>query len=382
MEIQAFKDLPLGREVLRSIDELGFESLFPIQAQAIIPLLEGKDVIGQAQTGTGKTAAFGVPMVEKLNPKIRQVQGLILVPTRELAVQVADNMKLFAKYAKLRVLPVYGGESIQRQIHALANGVHIVVGTPGRLIDLLRRGVLNLYSVKTVVLDEADRMLDMGFIEDIEYILAKTPRDRQTALFSATIDNTVMKVCNRYMRNPEKILVSKDEIALTQMKQFYMLVNPHGKFETLCKILEENHVGRAIIFCKTRRGTSAITDKLRRKGYNAQALHAGFTQAQRDRATNNFREGKLKLLVATDVAARGLDIEGITHIINFDVPLEAPVYFHRIGRTARMGNEGTAITLVSHGELSYFNNIKALTKTTIDEIANQQQDDSPIVSFF
>jgi ATP-dependent RNA helicase DeaD len=382
MEIQAFKDLPLSREVLRSTKELGFESLFPIQAQAIIPLLEGKDVIGQAQTGTGKTAAFGVPMVERLNPEIRKVQGLVLVPTRELAVQVADHIKLFAKYARLRVLAVYGGEPIQRQIRALASGIHIIVGTPGRLIDLLKRGALNLYSVKTLVLDEADRMLDMGFIEDIEYILARTPTNRQTSLFSATIDETVMKVCNRYMKNPEKILVSKDEIALTQMKQFYMLVNPHGKFETLCNILEENHIGRAIIFCKTRRGTSAITDKLRRKGYNAQALHAGFTQPQRDHVTNDFRDGKLKLLVATDVAARGLDIEGITHIINFDVPLEAPVYFHRIGRTARMGNEGTAITLVSHGELSYFNNIKALTKTTIDEIANQQQDDSPIVSFF
>jgi len=381
MEIQAFGDLPLSREVLRGIEELGFESLFPIQAQAIMPLLEGKDVIGQAQTGTGKTAAFGVPMVQRLNPENRKVQGLILVPTRELAVQVADNMKLFAKHTKLRVLAVYGGESIQRQIRALTHGVQVVVGTPGRLIDLLKRGALNLYSVKMLVLDEADRMLDMGFIEDIEYILARTPRDRQTALFSATIDDTVMRVCDRYMRNPEKILVSKDEIALTQMKQYYMVVNPHGKFETLCNVLEENHIGRAIIFCKTRRGTSAITDKLRKKGYNAQALHAGFTQAQRDRVTNDFREGKLKLLVATDVAARGLDIEGITHIINFDVPLEAPVYFHRIGRTARMGNEGTAITLVSHGELTYFNNIKALTKTTIDKIATQQ-DDSPIVSFF
>lgn len=381
MEIESFRDLPLSREVLRGVEELGFDSVFPIQAQAILPLLEGKDVIGQAQTGTGKTAAFGVPMVEKLNPENRKVQGLILVPTRELAVQVADNMKLFAKYTKLRVLPVYGGESIQRQIRALNYGVQIVVGTPGRLIDLLRRGALNLYSVKMLVLDEADRMLDMGFIEDIEYILSKTPRDRQTALFSATIDDTVMKVCDRYMRKPEKILVSKDEIALTQMKQYYMLVNPHGKFETLCSILEENHIGRAIIFCKTRRGTSAITDKLRRKGYNARALHAGFTQAQRDRVTNAFREGKHKLLVATDVAARGLDIEGITHIINFDVPLEAPVYFHRIGRTARMGNEGTAITLVSHGELTYFNNIRALTKTTIDKIATEQ-DDSPIVSFF
>jgi ATP-dependent RNA helicase DeaD len=381
MEIQAFRDFPLSWEVMRGIEELGFESLFPIQAQAIIPLLEGRDVIGQAQTGTGKTAAFGVPMVQRLTPKNRKVQGLILVPTRELAVQVATNMKLFAKYTKLKVLPVYGGEPIHRQIRALAHGVHIVVGTPGRLIDLLRRGALNLYSVKTVVLDEADRMLDMGFIEDIEYILSRTPRSRQTSLFSATIDETVMRVCDRYMKNPEEILVSKDEIALTQMKQYYMIVNPHGKFETLCKILEENHIGRAIIFCKTRRGTSAITDKLRRKNYNAQALHAGFTQAQRDRVTNAFREGKLKLLVATDVAARGLDIEGITHIINYDVPLEAPVYFHRIGRTARMGNEGTAITLVSHGEITYFNNIKALTKTTIDEIASPQQD-SPIISFF
>jgi ATP-dependent RNA helicase DeaD len=379
MEIQSFRDFPLSGEVLRSVEELGFESLFPIQAQAIMPLLEGKDVIGQARTGTGKTAAFGVPMVERLNPEIRKVQGLVLVPTRELAVQVADNIKLFAKYTKLRVLPVYGGEPIHRQIRALTSGVHIVVGTPGRLIDLLKRGILNLSSVKTVVLDEADRMLDMGFIEDIEYILAKTPSNRQTSLFSATIDKTVMNICNRYMKNPEKILVSKDEIALTQMKQYYMVVNHHRKYGALCDLLRENHVGRAIIFCKTRRGTSALSEKLSRKGYNAQALHAGFTQPQRDRVINSFRDGKLKLLVATDVAARGLDIQGITHIINYDVPLEAPVYFHRIGRTARMGQEGTAITLVGYGELSYFNDIKALTKTTIEEMPFEQ--DSPIQSF-
>jgi len=380
MEMQSFKDIPLSGAVLRSVEELGFESLFPIQAQAIIPLLEGKDVIGQARTGTGKTAAFGVPMVERLNPEIRKVQGLVLVPTRELAVQVADNIKLFAKYTKLKVLPVYGGEPIQRQIRALTSGVHIVVGTPGRLIDLLKRGILNLSLVKTVVLDEADRMLDMGFIEDIDYIIARTPSNRQTSLFSATIDRTVMNVCNRYMKNPEKILVSKDEIALTQMKQYYMVVNTHSKYEALCNILRENHIGKAIIFCKTRRGTSAIANKLGRNGHNVQALHAGFTQPQRDRVINAFRDGKLKFLVATDVAARGLDIEGITHIINYDVPLEALVYFHRIGRTARMGQEGTAITLVSYGELSYFNNIKALTKTTIDEMASHQ--DSPIVSFF
>ena len=379
MEIQSFKDLPLRGEVLRSVEELGFESLFPIQAQAIIPLLEGKDVIGQAQTGTGKTAAFGVPMVQRLNPEIRQVQGLVLVPTRELAVQVAEHIRLLAKYAKLKVLPVYGGESIQRQIHALAGGVHIVVGTPGRLIDLIERRILNLSAVKIVVLDEADRMLDMGFIEDIGFILSKTPSDRQTSLFSATIDKTVMSVCNRYMKNPQKILVSKDEIALTQMKQYYVVVNSYSKYETLCNLLKETHVGRAIIFCKTRRGTSALSDKLRRKGCNVEALHAGFTQSQRDYVINSFREGRLKLLVATDVAARGLDIEGITHIINYDVPLDALVYFHRIGRTARMGLEGTAITLVGYGELSYFNDIKALTKTTIEEMPFNQ--DSPVQSF-
>jgi ATP-dependent RNA helicase DeaD len=383
MEMQTFKDLPLGMQVLNAIKDLGFEELFPIQAQAIVPLLEGKDVIGQAQTGTGKTAAFGVPMVEKLNPELTKVQGLVLVPTRELAMQVARQMKLFSKYAKLRVLAVYGGEPIGKQVRELSNGVHIVVGTPGRIIDLIERGILNLACVSMVVLDEADRMLDMGFIEDIEFILKKTPSNRQTSLFSATIDRTVMNVCNRYMKNPKQILVSKDEIALTQMKQFYTVVNQQAKFEALCKILKEENVEKAIIFCRTRRDTSRLTDQLYRKGYRTQALHAGFTQPQRDRAITDFRTGRLSLLVATDVAARGLDIQGITHIINYDVPMDPPVYFHRIGRTARMGGEGTAITLVSYGELSDFNNIKAMTKTAIEEVnsitCNQ---DSPIQSFF
>ncbi|MDH7557526.1 MAG: DEAD/DEAH box helicase [Candidatus Bathyarchaeota archaeon] len=368
MQIQNFKDLPLSMEVLKSIEELGFHNLFPIQAQAIAPLLEGKDVIGQAQTGTGKTAAFGVPMVERLNPKDRNVQGLVLVPTRELAVQVAEHISQLGKYARLKVLPVYGGEPIGKQIRALEQGVQIVVGTPGRIIDLLKRRILNLSSVKVVVLDEADRMLDMGFIDDIEYILARVSSNRQTSLFSATIDQSVMRICSRYMKNPEKILVSKDEIALTQISQYYMVVNPHDKFETLCNILNENHIGRAIIFCKTRTDTSMLADKLRNRGYDAKPLHAGFTQAQRDFVINSFRNGRLKLLVATDVAARGLDIQGVTHIINYDVPLDALVYFHRIGRTARVGREGTAITLVGYGELAEFNNIRALTKTTIEEL--------------
>jgi ATP-dependent RNA helicase DeaD len=368
MQTQNFKDLPLSPEVMKGIEELGFNDLFPIQAQAIIPLLEGKDVIGQARTGTGKTAAFGIPMVERLNPKTNSVQGLVLAPTRELAIQVAEHISRLSKYAAFKVLPIYGGESIRKQIYALENGVHIVVGTPGRIIDHLKRGTLNLASVKIVVLDEADRMLDMGFIDDIEYILSKVPVNRQTSLFSATIDQSVMNICERYMKKPEKILVSKDEIALTQINQYYMVVNPKNKFGILCNILDENHIDRAIIFCRTRTYTSMLADRLRRRGYDAKPLHAGFTQPQRNFVSNSFREGKLRLLVATDVAARGLDIQGITHIINYDIPLDALVYFHRIGRTARMGLEGTAITLVGYGEMAELNRIRALTKTTIEEL--------------
>jgi ATP-dependent RNA helicase DeaD len=366
--MQNFKDLPLSAQVMKGIEELGFDNLFPIQAQAIIPLLEGKDVIGQAQTGTGKTAAFGIPMIERLNLEAKSVQGLVLAPTRELAVQVAEHISRLGKYSNSRILPVYGGEPIERQIRALKRGVHIVVGTPGRIIDLLKRRILDLGSVKTVVLDEADRMLDMGFIDDIEYILSRVPSNRQTSLFSATIDQSVLRICGRYMKNPERILVSKDEIALTQMNQYYIVVNSYDKFEALCSILDQNNIDRAIIFCRTRADTSLLADKLRMRGYDASPLHAGFTQPQRDSVIDSFRRGMLKLLVATDVAARGLDIEGVTHIINFDVPLDALVYFHRIGRTARVGRDGTAITLVGYGELPDFNGIKALTRTHIEEL--------------
>jgi ATP-dependent RNA helicase DeaD len=368
LQTQCFKDLPLSEEVMKGIEELGFTSLFPIQAQAIIPLLKGNDVIGQAQTGTGKTAAFGIPMIERLDPKVRNVQGLILEPTRELAIQVAQHINQLSKYVGFHVLPVYGGESIQNQIRALENGAQIVVGTPGRIIDHLRRKTLNLAFVKIVVIDEADRMLDMGFIEDVEYILSKVPTNRQTSLFSATIDQTVMNLCQRHMRKPEKILVSKDEIALTQMKQYYIVVNPANKFEILCDILNEKQIHKAIIFCRTRQDTNKLAYNLKLRGHNAKPLHAGFTQAQRDSVVSAFRNGRFKLLVATDVAARGLDIEGITHVVNYNVPLDALVYFHRIGRTARMGRDGTAITLVSYGEQTEFGNIKALTKTSIEEL--------------
>ncbi len=366
--IRYFEDLELSPQVMKAVEELGFREVFPIQAQAILPLLEGKDVIGQAQTGTGKTAAFGIPMIERLDARTSSVQGLVLTPTRELAVQVADHIGKFGKYKEFKVLPVYGGESIQKQTWAIEKGIHIIVGTPGRIIDLLNRGILNLSYVKILVLDEADRMLDMGFIEDIDYILQRLPRNRQTSLFSATIDENVMSVCDKYMKNPEKILVSKDEIALTQISQYYMLVNPANKMKALCDILDENHIQRAMVFCRTRFGTSRLADILRQKGYNAKPLHAGFTQPQRDFVTNLFRQRKLKILVATDVAARGLDIQGVTHIINYDIPSEALTYFHRIGRTARKGEQGTAITLVGYGELAELENIQALTKTTIEEM--------------
>ncbi len=373
MQMQYFKDLPLSQEVMKGVEDLGFDDLFPIQAQAIIPLLKGRDVIGQAQTGTGKTAAFGIPIIECLNPRLNKVQGLVLEPTRELAIQVAEHVGLLGKYAPFRVLPIYGGASIRRQISALERGVHIIVGTPGRIIDHLKRGTLSLTSVKIVVLDEADRMLDMGFLDDVEYILSKVPARRQTNLFSATIDQSVMSLCNRYMTNPEKILVSKDEIALTQIDQYYMVVNRANKFKVLRDILDKNPIERAIIFCRTRKYTTMLSDRLKALGYDAKPLHAGFTQPQREFVINLFRKGRLKLLVATDVAARGLDIQGITHIINYDVPVDALVYFHRIGRTARMGLDGTAITFVGYGELAQFNSIKALTKTTIKELETSAQ---------
>ncbi|MCW8802512.1 MAG: DEAD/DEAH box helicase, partial [Candidatus Bathyarchaeota archaeon] len=368
MQMKYFEDLPLTSEVMKGITELGFTELFPIQAQAIVPLLEGKDVIGQAQTGTGKTAAFGIPMVERVDPTNKRVQGLVLAPTRELAIQVATRMKRFSKYTKLKILPVYGGESINKQIRALKKGVHIVVGTPGRLIDHLKRGTLKLSETRMVVLDEADRMLDMGFIDDIKFILSRVPEDRQLSLFSATMDKSVMDICQSYMNEPEEVLVSKDEIALEQLNQYYMVVNSRQKLDHLLRLLNQEDFKKAIIFCNTRRGCDWLANKLYRNRYSAKSMHAGFTQAQRERTTKGFRNGNFDFLVATDVAARGLDIQGITHIINFDVPMEAPVYFHRIGRTARNGGEGTAITLVGYGEIPDLNKIKNLTNTHIEEL--------------
>lgn len=368
MQVQNFNDLPLSKDVLRGIKALGFENPSPIQAQSILPLLEGRDVIGQAQTGTGKTAAFGIPMVESVDLSDNRVQGLVLAPTRELAIQIAEHISRISRYTGVRVCPIYGGEKISRQIQQLKRGVHIVVGTPGRTIDHLERGTLRLGAVRMVVLDEADRMLDMGFIHDINRILDKVPENRQMSLFSATMDGNIWKICNRYMDKPEKILVSKDEIALEQIEQRYVKVDTASRFPILKELIVDQGIRKAIIFTRTKRGAHQLARKLKRSGYNADALHGNLSQPQRDRVTRSFRKDKVDFLVATDIAARGLDIGGITHIINYNIPREALSYFHRIGRTARMDAEGTAITFVAHGEEKAMAEIKALTSTRITEL--------------
>jgi len=368
MQVQDFNDLPLSKDVLRGIKALGFEKPSPIQAQSIMPLLEGRDVIGQAQTGTGKTAAFGIPMVENIDLSDKRVQGLVLAPTRELAVQIADHISRISRYTGVRVCPIYGGEKINRQINQLRRGVHIVVGTPGRVIDHLNRGTLKLRAVSMVVLDEADRMLDMGFVHDINKILDKVPKNKQTSLFSATMDRNVWKICNKYLDKPEKILVSKDEIALEQIEQRYVKVDRMSRYPILKELIEEQGIQKAIIFTRTKRSAYALSKKLKRSGYNASALPGNLSQPQRDRVTRDFRKDKVDFLVATDIAARGLDIGGITHIINYNIPRETLAYFHRIGRTARMEAEGTAITFVAHGEEKALAEIKAQTSTRITEL--------------
>ncbi len=368
MQVQNFNDLPLSKDVLRGIKALGFKKPSPIQAQSIMPLLQGRDVIGQAQTGTGKTAAFGIPMVESIDLGDNRVQGLVLAPTRELAVQIADHISRISRYTGVRVCPIYGGEKISRQIRQLKRGVHIIVGTPGRVIDHLERGTLKLRAVRMVVLDEADRMLDMGFVKDINKILDRVPKDKQTSLFSATIDRNVWKICNKYMDEPEKILVSKDEIALEQIEQRFVRVDHMSRYPILKELIADLKIRKALIFTKTKRGAYKLSKRLKRSGYNANALHGDLTQPQRDRVTRSFRKDKIDFLVATDIAARGLDIHGITHIINYNIPRETLAYFHRIGRTARMEAEGTAITFVAHGEEKALAEIKAQTSTRITEL--------------
>jgi ATP-dependent RNA helicase DeaD len=368
---QSFEQLPVKGEILRGLRDLGFKEMFPIQTAAISPLLEGRDVIGQAKTGTGKTAAFGVPMIERIDPREDSIQAIILVPTRELAQQVASDLKTFGKYLSVKVLAVYGGVPIYSQMEALQNTIHIVVATPGRMIDHITRGTMLLDRVKFVVLDEADRMLDMGFRDEMDFILSRTSESRQTAMFSATMPDEVLTLASRHMHAPEQIFVSKDEIAVEDIDQLYHMVDPERKYQALCTIMEQNAVTRALIFCSTKIGADRLVQRLSRTRRDVAVIHGDLTQPQRERALNDFRRGRIRFLVATDVASRGLDINGVTHVVNYDVPRDPLLYFHRIGRTGRAGATGIAVTLVSRREMADLKRIQNMTSIRMREWSNQ-----------
>ena len=364
----SFEQLGLSESTLKAITELGYEEPTSIQARTISRMLEGADVIAQAQTGTGKTAAFALPIIEKLQPERRAPQALVLTPTRELAVQVAEAFHSYGKYHHVSILPVYGGQPIERQLRALDRGVQVVVGTPGRLLDHIRRGTLALDRVRTVVLDEADEMLDMGFIEDIEAILSETPQERQTALFSATMPNPIVELARRYMRNPERVTVPAEHMTVPQVRQVYYEVGGRDKFEVLARVLDFEAPTSAIIFCRTKSEVDALGERLIARAFPAETLHGDLSQVQRDRVMNRFRTGQVELLVATDVAARGLDIELVSHVINFDMPLDPEIYVHRIGRTGRAGRSGVAITLVTPRERRLLHYIERITGAPIQRV--------------
>jgi ATP-dependent RNA helicase DeaD len=364
--VTTFGSLGLTPDIVSALDALGYEEPTPIQSQAIPLLLAGRDVLGSAATGTGKTAAFALPIVERLEPKTRGVQGLILTPTRELAIQVAEAVHRYGAKRGVTVLPIYGGQPIQRQLQMLRRGVQIVVGTPGRVLDHIRRGSLELAGVRHLVLDEADEMLDMGFAEDLEAILQETPAERQTALFSATFPPRLNSLVKKYMRDPERIAIKAEVRKTPRVKQVAYTVPRPNKLEALGRILDIEAPASAIVFCRTRTEVDELTEALAGHGYSPEALHGGFAQAQRDRVMSRFREGVADILIATDVAARGLDIEHVSHVINYDIPESPDVYVHRIGRTGRAGREGVAITLVQPREHYLLKAIEKVVKQRIE----------------
>lgn len=362
-----FTSLNLREEIVQAITELGYSEPTPIQAAIIPIMLTGADVIGQAQTGTGKTAAFALPILHNFTPQ-RHVQALILAPTRELALQVADSMTEYGKHLNVRVLAVYGGQPYGPQISRLNRGVDIVVGTPGRLLDLIERNALNIKHVRTVVLDEADEMLNMGFIEDVEEILGDTPPERQTALFSATLPPRIRALANRFMREPQSVNIKRATLTLASTEQRYYLVHESDKTNALTRLFEVEPIKSALIFARTRAETATLANELVVRGIPAEAIHGDLDQNARERVLGRFRANQLKVLVATDVAARGLDIEDISHVFNYHLPDDAEVYIHRIGRTGRAGKTGVAITLLSPREKRRLREVEALTKQPITKM--------------
>lgn len=347
-----FGDLPVSPPIARALRDLGYERPTPIQAEVIPLLLEGVDVVGQAQTGTGKTTAFGLPLAEKLDPKLREVQAVVLVPTRELCMQVAEELSALSKYRGLRVVTVVGGKPLKPQITALAQGAHIVVGTPGRVLDLMGRGALRLNAVKVAVLDEADEMLDIGFAQDMEDILRRTPKTRQTALFSATVPPFIRKLIHRYLHEPATVHVNPESVTVPEIDQIYYEIAESEKLDALIALFETRQPDwRVLIFRRTQRGVDALAEALIADGWPVRGLHGGLSQSERDYVMRGFRDGSLPVVISTNVAARGIDIPEITHVIQYDLPDNAEEYVHRIGRTARAGRRGTAILFVSEWDL-------------------------------
>lgn len=364
-----FQDFNISQKTLQAIQDMGFEEPTPIQVSTIPVILEGGDVTGQAQTGTGKTAAFGVPAIEQVDAGNRETQVLVLSPTRELAIQTAEEFARLAKYHRgLNILPIYGGQPIERQFRGLRRGAQVVVGTPGRVLDHLDRGTLSFAAVKMVVLDEADQMLDMGFREDIEKILDETPGDRQTILFSATLPGPILEISKRFQKNPEVISVARREVTVPQIEQLYLEVRSRNKLEILCRLLDMYDPELSLVFSNTKRGVDDLTAHLQARGYFAEGLHGDMKQSQRDRVMAKFRAGTIDILVATDVAARGIDVEDVDLVINYEVPQDIEYYIHRIGRTARAGRTGRAITFVGPREYYKLRTIQNYTKIRIGRI--------------
>lgn len=359
----------IDERILRAVKELGFEAMTPIQEKAIPMLMEGIDVIGQAQTGTGKTAAFGIPMLQRIDVSNRNLQGMVLCPTRELAIQAAEELRKFAKYMHgIKMVPIYGGQDITRQIKALKGGAQIIVGTPGRVMDHMRRHTIKLADVKMVVLDEADEMLNMGFREDMETILSEIEQDHQTALFSATMPQAILDITDKYQKNAMLIRVTQKELTIPLVKQNYFVVKNAYKEEVLSRLLEMYGFKRSIIFCNTKKMVDELTENLKNRGYQAEGLHGDMTQKQRDFVMNRFKSGSLEILIATDVAARGIDVDDLEAVFNYDVPQDIEYYVHRIGRTGRAGKEGVAFTFAYGRELYRIRDIERICKTKMTEM--------------
>lgn len=366
METICFEELHLHQEILRAVAEMGFEAASPIQAQAIPAQLEGHDMVGQAQTGTGKTAAFGIPLLQKIDPDNKKLQAIVLLPTRELAIQVAEEIRRLAKFMHgIKVLPVYGGQDIVRQIRALKDGVQVVIGTPGRVMDHLHRKTLRVDQVHTVVLDEADEMLNMGFLEDMETILSQLPEERQTVMFSATMPPAIADIAKKFQNNPVMVRVVKKELTVPEVTQYYYEVKPKNKVEVLCRLMDLYSPKLSVVFCNTKKGVDELVQALQGRGYFAEGLHGDLKQEQRDRVMNGFRNGRTEILVATDVAARGIDVDDVEAVFNYDIPQDDEYYVHRIGRTGRAGRVGKAFSLVVGKEVYKLREIQRYCKTKI-----------------